>query len=83
MQELERRRFLSADLKGTLIFAGHDSEHGSELWKSDGTAAGTTLPADLVPGAVGSGPDEFTTVGDSVYFVAGDGNGASQLWRTN
>ena len=32
-----------------------DAVHGQELWKTDGTAAGTALVSDLFPGAQGSG----------------------------
>jgi ELWxxDGT repeat protein len=33
-----------------LFFAADDGVNGRELWRSDGTAAGTGLVADLVPG---------------------------------
>ncbi|WP_445300538.1 ELWxxDGT repeat protein [Microcoleus sp. BROC3] len=35
-----------------------DATNGNELWKSDGTAAGTVLVKDLNPGASSSGPSE-------------------------
>ena len=36
---------------GTLFFTANDGIHGLELWKSDGTAAGTVLVKDIRPGA--------------------------------
>ena len=34
---------------GTLFFAANDGSDGRELWKSDGTAAGTVLVKDISP----------------------------------
>ncbi|MHC4922532.1 MAG: hypothetical protein ACYTG4_00420, partial [Planctomycetota bacterium] len=45
-------------------------EHGTELWVSDGTSAGTCLVHDILPG-VGSGrPQNLTVVGRTLYFNA-------------
>lgn len=36
-----------ATLLGTLFFQANDANHGTELWKSDGTEAGTTMFMDI------------------------------------
>jgi len=49
-----------------------------EFWISDGTQAGTS-PLDLLAGAPGSYPGEFTSLGTQLYFAADtdtQGNGA-------
>lgn len=40
---------------GALLFYAGDDTHGSELWRSDGTASGTALVQDIRPGLKGSG----------------------------
>jgi ELWxxDGT repeat protein len=42
------------EVNGTLFFYGYDPVAGYELWKSDGTAAGTELVKDVNPGPGGS-----------------------------
>jgi ELWxxDGT repeat protein len=41
---------------GMLYFRATDDPHGRELWKSDGTAAGTSLVKDIYPGQDSSIP---------------------------
>jgi ELWxxDGT repeat protein len=37
------------NVNGTLFFSAFTAQYGEELWKSDGTAAGTVLVADIDP----------------------------------
>jgi|GEM_PF-1296772 len=67
---------------GLLLFSGATDDTGHELWKSDGTAAGTVLLADI--NAVGSSyPTDLTVVGSTVFFAADDGVHGDELWKTN
>jgi large repetitive protein len=65
------------------FFGATDGELGSELWRSDGTAAGTVLVKDIRPGSKGSGPSDLTAIGESIYFPADDGEHGYELWRTD
>jgi ELWxxDGT repeat protein len=80
----------SASLNGNLFFSANDGTRGSELWRTDGTKAGTRLLANLNPGdddgiegPDGSQPREFARLGDRIYFAANDGVTGLELWRTN
>ncbi|MEM9929561.1 MAG: T9SS type A sorting domain-containing protein [Bacteroidota bacterium] len=62
----------------TLVYyAGADGiaangEFVSELFVTDGTAAGTQLVSDQVPGTAGSSPGNFFTFGGQVFFAMTD-----------
>ena len=63
-------------------FVGTDAAHGRELWRTDGTQAGTKLVADIEPGRIGSNPNELTVVGSKVFFSAEAGSDR-ELWVTD
>jgi ELWxxDGT repeat protein len=54
---------------GVMYFAGTDAAHGRELWKTDGTPAGTVLVADVNPGAGYASPLNLTDVNGTIYFT--------------
>ena len=72
-----------ADVDGVLFFAGRDSEHGQELWRSDGTVAGTYLVKDINPGAGSSFPRRLNAAGDKLFFFASDLEGGFRLWTSD
>jgi len=70
----------------TTFFAASDPSHGRELWRTDGTRAGTRMVMDIWPGSEPS-IDSYTEslVGSRrhLYFVADDGVHGRELWRTH
>ena len=78
---------------GVVYFQANDGVHGTEIWKSDGTEAGTILLKDIFPGVIPSGinagtpfsgnPDNFTLVNGVVYFAASGGEETHEVWKTD
>ncbi len=66
---------------GTLFFSASDGSNGGELWKSDGTAAGTMLVKDINPSG-NSSPASLTNVNGELFFRADDGSNGVELWRS-
>lgn len=56
---------------GLAFFAGNSQEAGVELWKSDGTPAGTALITDFIPGSgtAAATPGEVTPFDHGVAFA--------------
>lgn len=68
---------------GVLYFPAKDPAHGMELWRTDGTTAGTYRVTDICPGPCDSAPSEITPFHGEVYFAAGDGVAGRELWASN
>jgi ELWxxDGT repeat protein len=71
------------EMNGVAYFAVSDGIHGLELWRSDGTGAGTRLVRDICPGACSGLPRGLTAVGTTLFFSADDGAHGPELWKTD
>ena len=80
-----------AVLGNLLLFRAFVPGIGFELFSSDGTAAGTQLVKDINPGNGDSLPifslnddtTEIVVAGDLAYFAAEDGDGDTELWKSD
>ena len=64
------------NVSGTLFFTAV-SGGARELWKTDGTEAGTAVFNDVIPGAEGSAPAMLFESDGKLYFSAEQGSAAS------
>lgn len=65
--------------RGIAYFTANDSSNGIELWRSDGTLAGTRMVVDLDPSGSGR-PSSIAAVGDGVFFNGNDGVVGLETW---
>lgn len=69
---------------GPIVFRATDAASGTELWKTDGTTAGTTLLKDVAPGAASSNPSGMTALAaGNILFSATNGTTGQELYATN
>ena len=66
-----------------VYFAAYTKATGRELWKSNGTAAGTVPVKDIRPGPADSNVQPLAVVGNVFYFSANDGSHGDELWKTD
>ena len=77
-----RLTYPGVTMQGDVFFQA-DGPQGFELWKSDGTAAGTVQVADIQPGAGDSSPGGLAVAGGVLVFGADDGTHGRELWASD
>lgn len=80
---------------GTVLFMACDGSHGWELWKTDGTDAGTVMVEDIDPRSFSTPRDldeclgpawrhqDLSELNGRLYFLADDGAAGLGLWRSD
>ncbi len=63
-----------------LLFGNDDGEHGHELWRSDGTANGTYMIQDFMPGSPGAAPLGFEYVNGKAFVGLNTPEYGKELW---
>ncbi|MFO0846825.1 MAG: ELWxxDGT repeat protein, partial [Gemmataceae bacterium] len=71
-------------VKGLLFFTATRTGDTHELWRTDGTVAGTRLVRGFRTGGLGSsGPGHLTALGNTLLFTADDGVRGNELWKSD
>ena len=71
------------EMGGIAYFAASSPATGTELWKSDGTSAGTLLVKDICAGSGDSALKSLTNVSGTLFFVAQDSDHGYELWKSD
>ena len=66
--------------RGRGFFSAFGTDHGAELWVSDGTSDGTGPLEHLLPGNLALSPAEFTREGGRIFFSAMNADFDRDLW---
>lgn len=70
--------------RGSFFFGANDGVHNKELWRTDGTAAGTELAVDTWPGVHGGLEDFSALNGAGLMFLdVQDATHGYELWKSN
>ncbi|MEO8149961.1 MAG: T9SS type A sorting domain-containing protein [Bacteroidia bacterium] len=59
------------------------SSNDIELWKTDGTTAGTVRVKDINPGVEGSNPRDFVVFNNQLFFLAYTVANGKEIWKTD
>lgn len=71
-------------MKNVMYFSSGDNKtyRNNELWRSDGTTAGTHLMKEINPDD-GAYPTRFIVLDSILYFQANDGLHGNELWKSD
>ncbi len=73
---------LLTEMNSYLYFHATTAANGNELWKTDGTEAGTVIVKDIIAGTGNSNPRNLIVINDILYFTANSASGI-ELWKTD
>jgi trimeric autotransporter adhesin len=73
----------SANVNGQTFFNANNNINGDELWKTDGTTAGTVMVKDIYVGSNYSSPQEIVSCNNKAFFSATDATNGKGLWSSD
>ncbi|WP_435353923.1 ELWxxDGT repeat protein [Emticicia sp. SJ17W-69] len=71
------------NMNGNIYFYANDGNFQEELWRSDGTEAGTVMVKDIAVGSNSSYPRDITKVNSTLFFSAANGINGVELWKSD
>ncbi len=72
---------LALEDRGLVLFvAAEPGGGGAELWRTDGTVAGTYRQMDALPGPLSADPSNLARLGDRLFFFAADEAHGREPW---
>ena len=81
--QLAVRPRLTALNDSIVLFAVSTNNEGLELWRTNGTNAGTYMVKDIVPGAGDSDPRDLHVHQGLLYFTARTAANGREIWRSD
>jgi len=66
-----------------MYFTTYVASVGNELWKTDGTVAGTVMVKDIYPGSVDGQISQMTDINGTLFFIANNGVNGNELWKSD
>lgn len=82
------QRLSGGEWHGELLFGANDgpNQFEGQLWRSNGTAVGTTLVAQVAPARTAGSREQtpvFVRLGGALCFLGSDAAGGGEPWRTD
>src|SRR5690606_25597078 len=68
---------------GIVLFVATGATTGQELWRTNGTPAGTFLVQEIVAGSANANIEDLQAAGNLAFFTAVDGVHGRELWITD
>lgn len=66
-----------------VYFSANDGVHGEQLWRTDGTTAGTVMVTNINSSGSGFTATDLIDVNGTLFFTADDGTHGLQVWRSD
>jgi ELWxxDGT repeat protein len=70
-------------INNLVYFAASNGDETHQVWKTDGTIAGTSMVTDIYPGIQGYTLNNFVNFNGNLFFTVYSGAGGDELWKSD